>query len=129
RRATLEQRVEPLPGKAVPFGDGGAKAERIDAAGFGEVLDGVGLHEIAVAQPRPQRQRRGPRDAKAVAALEGHGADQPAFGTLAARLFEESGNVVMVAHALVAEALAISRHRDDAGLAALDDVREHALRA
>ncbi|MNE46667.1 hypothetical protein D3C80_1410170 [compost metagenome] len=110
---------------AVVGGDGGAQPARVDAAGLGQLFEAGAALEVAAAHMWPYRQWRGAGVAEVVAAQEAVVADQPRAGFLALRdRLEHGRHVVVVTVCLVDETVAIGQHTDDAGLAALDDVRE-----
>ncbi|MNH19343.1 hypothetical protein D3C79_790730 [compost metagenome] len=98
----------------------------IDATGARQRFDGPGGFQVARGNEWLQRQRIGAGHAEAIAALKGVAANQPGLDLLTGCLGDHGADVVVVAIGFVDEAFAVGQYADDAGFAALDDVREMA---
>ena len=110
---------------AVPFGDGRLQPGRIDAGIGGEIADGAAGLEIAGADLRPDRHRERLDEAETEAAQERPIDNEKGMGRLVRfACGEQRLAEVVIGIGLVDEAPAIGQHRDEAGLGAVDEVRE-----
>ncbi len=116
------RRIEARNGIREPF--------RINPRLRRECVDGRAAHEITGAQMMTERHRKRRHAAEAVFAQGLVIADQEGrdllvrLGHLHHRLHE-----VVIGIALIDEPLALTRHRNDAGLGTVDEMRHHAARA
>ena len=125
--AAAEFRIFPVAGMTVELPDGAFQPGRVDAALARQLIQRAPSLQVARAQVRPDRDRKRLGHAERVAALERVVADQPGGDLLAFRNGpDHRRDEVVVAVCLVHEAAAVSQHRDQPGLAAVDDVRVQA---
>jgi hypothetical protein len=104
--------------------DGRGQFGRVDAALACELGNGPSALEVARTKVGPNRDRERFGHTERVAAFEGVVADQPGLNRLVSRSSGQHGaGELVVAVGLVDEPLAVGQHGDQAGFAAVDDVR------
>ena len=117
--------IHPVGAQGIVTGEGGLQARPVNAAGFGQLVHALAALEITVFEPWADRHRSGFDRAQAITAQEGVIADQPGLG-----LFtpwsggEQILHQVMIGIGLVAEALSVCGHGDQAGFGPFDQMRK-----